>query len=270
MAGEARQAVAALAGGDIDEVSRVELLLSDISAIFADTTEQDPAHVVSKPVDEIASLALIDRLSAIVPRPWAEYGKSGKPITPNKLARLLKPLGIGPVHIGDAQNRIRGYRLTQFKDAFERVLPPATPLSNRASAHNDEKSRAYDTGDDARITETNARFQNPAAVTQITRECADARFERRKAEGDTTIADAAPPAEASLLSADEAYAAARELAVGFDFAPEGRPVHDPLAVPPPGLNGLAERPSVVVGGMPSMITRGTKRRCRPSASAPRR
>jgi hypothetical protein len=112
----ARKAAAALAGGDIDEVSRTELLLSDIRDIFA-----------APELDEITSAALIERLIAIVPRPWAEFGKSGKPITQNKLARLLKPLGIGP-HLIGWPDRLSGYRLAQFAEAFERYLAPLSPL----------------------------------------------------------------------------------------------------------------------------------------------
>ena len=41
-------------------------------------------------VDRISSAHLIDKLVVIVPRPWGEYGKAGKPITQNKLARLLQ------------------------------------------------------------------------------------------------------------------------------------------------------------------------------------
>jgi len=111
----ARKAASALAGGDIDEVSRTELLLSDIRDIFA-----------APELDEISSMALIERLIAIVPRPWAEFGRSGKPITPNKLARLLSPLGIGPHLIGS--DRLAGYRRARFDDAFERYLAPISPL----------------------------------------------------------------------------------------------------------------------------------------------
>ena len=50
-------------------------------------------------VERIAGDTLIERLVEITPRPWGEYGRSGKPISQNKLARLLKPLGIAPVQI---------------------------------------------------------------------------------------------------------------------------------------------------------------------------
>jgi hypothetical protein len=125
----ARKAAAALAGGDIDEVSRTELLLSDIRDIFA-----------APELDEITSAALIERLCVIMPRPWAEFGKSGKPITQNKLARLLKPLGIGPHLIGP--DRLAGYRLAQFAEAFERYLAPLPhlpPLSNLSGSQTQVK-----------------------------------------------------------------------------------------------------------------------------------
>jgi putative DNA primase/helicase len=77
----------AYAGAAGDDTSRIELLLGDVRDIF-DTLESD----------RLSSAALIEHLVEIMPRPWAEYGKSGKPITQNKLARLLQPLG--PVRRG--------------------------------------------------------------------------------------------------------------------------------------------------------------------------
>ena len=35
---------------------------------------------------------IVDELARIEGGPWAEWGKGGKPITQNALARLLKPL----------------------------------------------------------------------------------------------------------------------------------------------------------------------------------
>ena len=106
---------AALAGADIDidEGSRLELLLGDVRDIFARLE-----------TDRIPSADLIEELVKIEPRPWAEYGKSGKPITQNKLARLLKQVGIAPeqIRFGVADSR-KGYQLHQFEDAFQRFLP---------------------------------------------------------------------------------------------------------------------------------------------------
>ena len=108
---KARNAAVALVGGEVDEVSRTELLLSDIRTIFT----------VLK-LDEITSADLIERLCALTPRPWSEMGRPPKPMTQNKLARLLKPLAIPPELITD--RRIAGYRLARFDEAFARYLGP--------------------------------------------------------------------------------------------------------------------------------------------------
>jgi hypothetical protein len=47
-------------------------------------------------------------------------------VSQNKLARLLKPLGIGPGLIGT--HRLSGYRLAHFTDAFERYLTSLSPF----------------------------------------------------------------------------------------------------------------------------------------------
>ena len=75
-----RAHTAALAGAtaEVDEGSRLELLLGDI-------------RDVSGMREHMPSADLVAALVAIEGRPWAEYGRTGKPITQNKLARLLKP-----------------------------------------------------------------------------------------------------------------------------------------------------------------------------------
>src|SRR4029077_20338374 len=100
--------------GAADEGSRLELLLGDIRAIFQ----------ASRQLDRIASADLITRLVDIEGRPWAEYGRSGKPITQAKLARMLKPLGITTIQIREGEKNVRGYELASFKEPFERFLSP--------------------------------------------------------------------------------------------------------------------------------------------------
>jgi hypothetical protein len=109
------KAALAGAGADVDELSLLELLLGDVRDVFDGLTSD---------ADRIPSARLIDRLVEIVPRPWGEYGKSGKPITQNKLARLFKPLGIVPqvIRIGTATPH--GYYRHQFEEAWERYLSP--------------------------------------------------------------------------------------------------------------------------------------------------
>ena len=112
------------AGADVDEGSRLELLLGDVRDILDEHG-----------LERIASDTLIERLVEITPRPWAEYGRSGKPITQNKLARLLKPPGIAPVQIRVEGEKARGYERHQFEDAFARYLA-SEGVSNRYSGTN--------------------------------------------------------------------------------------------------------------------------------------
>jgi hypothetical protein len=130
-------AVADLAGGDWPEAARKAIvtlcgeaqaedqssgvrLLQDVRGIFAE-----------RQVDEISSAELSEALAQIETSPWGEWSK-GKPISTAKLARLLKPFEVYPDRIGDRDSRIRGYKVSQFQDAFscylacESVHPSAT------------------------------------------------------------------------------------------------------------------------------------------------
>jgi putative DNA primase/helicase len=129
--GRARKAAADACGAETgEEGSRLELLLGDIRDI------RDSAGD-NLPMTEITSADLVARLVGLTTRPWAEYGRSGKPITQNGLARILKPLGITSELLGDG--RLHGYRLEHFKEAFDRYLPSKSPPHNRSTAHNPYK-----------------------------------------------------------------------------------------------------------------------------------
>jgi Protein of unknown function (DUF3631) len=96
----------------------IELLLGDIRDTF---TRRETNKV--EPVDRISSGDLVAALVAIEGRPWAELGKSRKPLTQNGLARRLRPLAITPDTIRlDEKRTIKGYHLHQFKEAFARYL----------------------------------------------------------------------------------------------------------------------------------------------------
>jgi Protein of unknown function (DUF3631) len=121
------RAASTTAGEKIEEGERLEMLLSDIRDIFAKRKENKVERA-----DEIPSGTLAEGLAAIEGRPWAEYGRGGKPITPNKLAKLLKLAEVAPDYIGPKTDRCRGYTLEQFKDAFERMLAPEKEVSKCA------------------------------------------------------------------------------------------------------------------------------------------
>jgi hypothetical protein len=86
---------------------------------------------------EITSTDLVKTLVALEGRPWAEMGRNRKPLTQNRLARMLKPLGIGPKNVGPKDARVRGYILADFKEVFERYLAPegASQPPIRPQAH---------------------------------------------------------------------------------------------------------------------------------------
>jgi hypothetical protein len=110
-------AKAALAKGGEDAASRLEQLLADIR----DTDFPEDGGASIKSAD------LVKHLIGLDGRPWAEMGKSQKPLSQNRLARLLKPLAIVPGFIGPEDGRARGYRRSQFEDAFDRYLPLLQP-----------------------------------------------------------------------------------------------------------------------------------------------
>jgi hypothetical protein len=79
--------------------------------------------MTNKTWTRVFSATLVDALTAMEDRPWGEW-KHGKPMSPNTLAKLLKPYKIRPasVRIGSATGK--GYRANQFEDAWNRYLSP--------------------------------------------------------------------------------------------------------------------------------------------------
>lgn len=94
-------------------------LLADIRALFIDLLDE-----------RIPSESLVTRLGQMDERPWSEY-RDGKPITQIQLAKLLKPFGIQSKTIRIGTATPKGYEMKQFKDAFDRYLPPETKHRNK-------------------------------------------------------------------------------------------------------------------------------------------
>src|SRR5262249_4859720 len=92
--GRARRAATAMHGAEGDDGPGVELWLGAVRAIFA---ERD--------ADRMLSADLVKALVAIEGRPWAEYGRTRKPLSQNQLARLLKPVAITPNTLRTADGR---------------------------------------------------------------------------------------------------------------------------------------------------------------------
>jgi hypothetical protein len=111
-----KAAVAAHIAHAADNASRTEQLLADVRTVFAKWG--------TKPDIPIPSATLVGFLVDLEGHPWAEYGKGGRALTQNQLARLLKPLGITPQKVGPKDNRVNGYVCASFQEVFERYLGP--------------------------------------------------------------------------------------------------------------------------------------------------
>jgi hypothetical protein len=112
------------AARDEDEESIGRRLLSDIRVVLDDPERDDPVDEVHG--QAITSGGLAAALAAIEGAPWAEWGRDDKPITANKVARMLKPFGIRPDQHWIAGRKIRGYLRSDFEDAWHRHLPEET------------------------------------------------------------------------------------------------------------------------------------------------
>jgi len=109
------RAIAATAETGDDDAAQLEKLLADIRVVL-DTKG-----------DEISSEALTEALVDMEGRPWAEMGKSRKPLTKAKLAHMLRVPGVS-VSPGQVKGgKLRGYRRSQFDDIFARYLDTYTP-----------------------------------------------------------------------------------------------------------------------------------------------
>jgi len=120
---------------DLDAQGVGTTLLADIAAIFA-----------REGTDKLPSNKLAEGLAGIEGRPWAEFGKHRKPISPNQLANQLRPFGVAPSTIRVGDETPRGYLRPDFQEAFERYLPKSrVPECNSATMLGDCREKAAPT-----------------------------------------------------------------------------------------------------------------------------
>ena len=127
-------AVADRAGGDWPELARkaAEALTGkDPGTVYAETLAA--IRAILRDNERMFSEDIVHELHAIEGGPWAEWGKSGKPISQNALARLLKPITPEQIRIGYESKK--GYERAKFQDAFDRYLPPEPETSPSQPKH---------------------------------------------------------------------------------------------------------------------------------------
>jgi putative DNA primase/helicase len=92
------------------------MLLADIRIVF------DAAGPLC---DRLASAEIVARLVALEERPWGAFGKGDKPLSPRRMADLLRTYGImsnNTVRIGT--DTAKGFLREDFTDAWRRYLAP--------------------------------------------------------------------------------------------------------------------------------------------------
>ena len=123
-----REAADTLIGTEPDSDDSV--LLADIKTAFE-----------TKEGDRLSSEEICEALIATEGRPWAEYGKSGKPISKNQLAKRLKRVKIVPDTIRIGGKTAKGYYRCQFQEAWDRYLcstPQESPFETSQRNNADE------------------------------------------------------------------------------------------------------------------------------------
>jgi len=130
-----------------------ELLLADLRDMFE-----------LKGCDRMASADIVAELLKLEDRPWAEFGKSQRSITPVQLAKHLRPFEIKPGNVRIGSSTPKGYLRSQFEDGWTRYLTPqrlsdsfeseqvpAPSTPHRHNAHQQPPERALQGATDASV-----------------------------------------------------------------------------------------------------------------------
>ncbi len=114
-AGTRAVAIAKSAARGDDDKSIGIIMINDVYIIFEAKNEE-----------RVSSADLCAALAEMEERPWAEYGRARRPITPSQVARVLKPFGIAPrtTRIGVLGVPVKGYHLADFVEVWARYCVP--------------------------------------------------------------------------------------------------------------------------------------------------
>jgi len=108
----ARAAALSLSGGDDREDDSLGvLLLRDVRAELQRAEE-----------DWLATAVLLEHLTSDDDAPWGDL--KGKSLDARRLAKMLRIYNVRPSKIRSEKTTVRGYKLSDFADAFSRYLPP--------------------------------------------------------------------------------------------------------------------------------------------------
>jgi hypothetical protein len=117
-------AVALSTDADAEDTIGVELLC-DLRGVFD-----------ALGADRLLSSTIVAKLAEMEGRPWAEFGRSSKPLTTHQLARLLKPFKVSPGSVrpdvpGDGT---KGYKRESLVDLWDRYFQVGTSAQPKETA----------------------------------------------------------------------------------------------------------------------------------------
>lgn len=123
----ARVAAVALVAATGERVPSLgTLLLSDIHRVFGDA-------------EALPTTTILGRLNNLDESPWGDL--QGKPLDSRGLARRLKPYEVSPTSIRVEGRTPKGYKRSDFVDAWSRYLPPESATSATAATIDPEASQ---------------------------------------------------------------------------------------------------------------------------------
>jgi hypothetical protein len=201
----ARNAAVQLAGSRAEDDAHGVLALAAIEALFA-----------AQQADELRTAVIVGNLNEDDTAPFGGY-RNGEGINARGLAKLLRPFAIGPRDVGPETARAKGYRRSQFEDAWARYCDP--PPSHDA----DPRIRA-EPSNDGRFDDFPIRAADPSCADSETPEspvntgdCADARIETPRPGGNTNTR----PGTVDDLTDEELLAVPRDGSIELpgDIAP---------------------------------------------------
>ena len=134
-------AIAGRAGGNWHDRARAAAIALSLDADDEDTIGVDLLRDLWVVFDaccasRLLSSTIVAKLVEMEGRPWAEFGRTGKPITTHQLARLLKPFKVSPGSVrpdvpGDGT---KGYKRKSFLDLWERYFQVGTSAQPNETA----------------------------------------------------------------------------------------------------------------------------------------
>ncbi len=94
--------------------------------------------MVDRALDRISTTDLITALQADQEGPWAS---DRSPLTPHRLARLLRPFGVASKQLRVGQVSLKGYERNAFADSWERYLAPSPDAAEPKHRNTDHERR---------------------------------------------------------------------------------------------------------------------------------